>query len=301
MGKKRKRPQKSVTPQNVSTGKKSNAAGSISSSSLNDVEHPVLSRYYRRVITLRHFLQQELPLSSKSRRRRIISLGKYHEDGNKLHLQQQPVATLSPRDMIEANLARLLDSTLVGILDCPSPAELQARQKEFAIFSQSDERSLLCTDTGPCNLQSEVFRSLISLNIAEPWLTWLKVVDYVISHLFRRNDKPRHVLANGFGLATRRQIMDQGIGALAFNIPGVVMHVPNPHVMALKTSPWTDVLSLLGVNGEDIMSKLLIDCGVFSCIDYEKAIYRQISGTYFPGTFFKQILNISIKALIFQN
>uniref|UniRef100_A0A093VGH0 Telomerase reverse transcriptase n=1 Tax=Talaromyces marneffei PM1 TaxID=1077442 RepID=A0A093VGH0_TALMA len=60
----------------------------------------------------------------------------------------------------------------------------------------------------------------------------------------------------------------------------MVSQMPNPHVIALKTSPWTDVLSLLGGDGEDIMGKLLIDCGVFSCVDEEKAAYRQISGTH---------------------
>jgi telomerase reverse transcriptase len=88
-------------------------------------------------------------------------------------------------------------------------------------------------------------------------------------------------LANGFHLATRRQIGEQKFGAMTFNIPGVVLQIPNPHVITLKTSPWTDVLSLLGGDGEDIMAKLLIDCGVFSCIDEEKASYSQLSGMHF--------------------
>lgn len=67
---------------------------------------------------------------------------------------------------------------------------------------------------------------------------------------------------------------------MTFNIPGVVLHIPNPHVIAFKTSPWTNVLSLLGGDGENIMSKLLIDCGVFSCVDEQKAAYRQISGMW---------------------
>lgn len=87
-------------------------------------------------------------------------------------------------------------------------------------------------------------------------------------------------MANGFGLATRRQI-DHEIGSFACNIPGVVSQFSNPHVIALKSSPWTDVLGLLGGNGEDIVSKVLIDCGVFSCVDEEKATYRQISGMHF--------------------
>jgi telomerase reverse transcriptase len=79
--------------------------------------------------------------------------------------------------------------------------------------------------------------------------------------------------------------MDQGIGAMAFNLPGVSLRFPNPQVTALKSSPWTDVLTLLGIHGEDIMSKLLLDCGIFSCVNEGKAAYHQISGAYTVGMF----------------
>ncbi|EEA24977.1 Telomerase reverse transcriptase [Talaromyces marneffei ATCC 18224] len=255
MGKKRKRPQKATTLQDVPINKRQKSA-SVSLTT----EHPVLSRYYRRVVTLRQYLLEELPSSSKARRRQITSAGK-RDENNKTDLAASKIAAPS-QDHADSGIdfARFLDSTLVGLLHCPSPAELDARQREFAIFSQSEERPLLGTDTGPCNHQSEI-------------------VDYVLRHLFNRSNKPHHVLANGFSLATRRQ-PDRGIGGLTSNIPGMVSQMPNPHVIALKTSPWTDVLSLLGGDGEDIMGKLLIDCGVFSCVDEEKAAYRQISGTH---------------------
>ncbi|PCH03091.1 Reverse transcriptase [Penicillium occitanis (nom. inval.)] len=256
MGKKRKRPQKATTPQDGPINKRQRTATTSVT-----IEHPVLSRYYRRVVTLRQYLLEELPSSSKARRRRIISAGK-RDENNKTSPNVSAIAVSTQGSAYGGiDFARFLDSTLVGLLHCPSPAELEARQREYAIFSQSEERSLHGTDTGPCNHQSEI-------------------VDYVISHLFRRSNKPQHVLANGFHLATRRQIEEQKFGAMTFNIPGVVLQIPNPHVIALKTRPWTDVLSLLGGDGEDIMGKLLIDCGVFSCIDEEKASYSQISGTH---------------------
>lgn len=74
--------------------------------------------------------------------------------------------------------------------------------------------------------------------------------------------------------------MNRDIGAMAYNIPGVELRIPNPQVAALRTSPWTDILTLLGSNGEDIMSKLLLDCGVFSCVDEDKGTFHQISGLY---------------------
>lgn len=151
MGKKRKRPQKATTLQDVPINKRQKSA-SVSLTT----EHPVLSRYYRRVVTLRQYLLEELPSSSKARRRQITSAGK-RDENNKTDLAASKIAAPS-QDHADSGIdfARFLDSTLVGLLHCPSPAELDARQREFAIFSQSEERPLLGTDTGPCNHQSEV-------------------------------------------------------------------------------------------------------------------------------------------------
>lgn len=153
MGKKRKRPQKATTPQDEPgfINKRQRTAATPMT-----IEHPVLSRYYRRVVTLRQYLLEELPSSSKARRRRITSAGK-RDESKKTDSNGSAVAA-PPEGSTDGGIdfARFLDSTLVGLLHCPSPAELEARQREFAIFSQSEERSLLGTDTGPCNKQSEV-------------------------------------------------------------------------------------------------------------------------------------------------
>jgi telomerase reverse transcriptase len=164
MGKKRKRPQKSTTPQDDLINKRQRTvAASVT------VEHPVLSRYYRRVVNLRQYLLEELPSSSKTRRRRITSAGK-RDENSKTDPNASAVAALTQGSADGGtDFARFLDSTLVGLLHCPSPAELEARQREYAIFSQSEERSLLGTDTGPCNHQSEVGESF--LVITSPHLT----------------------------------------------------------------------------------------------------------------------------------
>lgn len=151
MGKKRKRPQKATTPQDGPINKRQRTATTSVT-----IEHPVLSRYYRRVVTLRQYLLEELPSSSKARRRRITSAGK-RDENKKTGLNVSAIAASTQGSADGGiNFARFLDSTLVGLLHCPSPAELEARQREYAIFSQSEERSLLGTDTGPCNHQSEV-------------------------------------------------------------------------------------------------------------------------------------------------
>ncbi|KAL4754277.1 hypothetical protein BDW72DRAFT_149996 [Aspergillus terricola var. indicus] len=46
----------------------------------------------------------------------------------------------------------------------------------------------------------------------------------------------------------------------------------------LKQPPWPEVLALLGSNGDEIMLKLLLDCGLFAAVDAKKGIYCQISG-----------------------
>jgi telomerase reverse transcriptase len=74
--------------------------------------------------------------------------------------------------------------------------------------------------------------------------------------------------------------VDRDVGALAYNIPGVVSRFPNHHATTLKQAPWTDVLGLLGLNGDDIMIRLLLDCGVFPCIDQKKATFYQLSGMF---------------------
>ena len=69
------------------------------------------------------------------------------------------------------------------------------------------------------------------------------------------------------------------------NIPGILSQYPNTNVQTLRQAPWTDILDLLGSNGEEIMLRLLLDCGIFPCIDHRKGVFYQLSGRFF---FFKR-------------
>ncbi|GAD98225.1 telomerase reverse transcriptase [Paecilomyces variotii No. 5] len=242
MGKKRKRPAR----QTETPSKRVQVASKPSRE--NETTHPVISRYYLRVLTLRQYLLEQLPPSSKSRRRRVASLGRQGGD----------------EENIEA-LATLLDSTLVGILRETNRKNDQERQKDFAAFTQSQYKSsLTSTDTGPTCPQSEI-------------------VDFVILTLFNRvsfsHHKPQHILAHGYQRTTTHNIDSTELGALASSIPGIVARYPNPSVSALKRAPWTAVLGLLGENGEEIMLRLLLDCGIFSCMNPENGAFYQFSGT----------------------
>ncbi|RMZ38088.1 telomerase reverse transcriptase [Aspergillus flavus] len=213
--------------------------------------HPVISIYYRRVVTLRQYLLERIPKSSKSRRGRIASVRSH-----------DPSRAGCSGDQDE-ELSQLLDTTLVGILKEPTAGSDQERRRELAEFTASPDRSLLAsTDTGPPCPQAEI-------------------VDYVVSTLFNRNafsyQRPKHILTHGFERANGLQATTRN-DTLACSLRGIVARFPNKNVQSLKRAPWTDILGLLGSSGEDIMTSLLFDCGVFTAIDCRKGIYYQLSG-----------------------
>ena len=62
------------------------------------------------------------------------------------------------------------------------------------------------------------------------------------------------------------------------NIPGIVSHYPNEYVNELKSSAWKELLGLLGKEGDRIMLDLVLECGLFFCVDAGQGNYYQISG-----------------------
>lgn len=151
MAKKRKRPGKSWRNRGPTTPSQPSITASASAARFkctkaptvqNDLtSHPVISLYYREVLTLRDYLLRQLPISSKLRRRRIISLS---SSKSATRCENQP-------------LADLLDATLVGVLKKPSLSVVSERQRDLRIFTESQSRSILgSTDTGPTSPQSEV-------------------------------------------------------------------------------------------------------------------------------------------------
>ncbi|KAJ5717406.1 Telomere reverse transcriptase [Penicillium malachiteum] len=236
MGKKRKRSRKTEPTPASQTSITGRFKSSHPIARDSHTTHPVISLYYRQVLSLRQYLLSQLPTTSKLRRRRITSLRSAPDRSN-----------IQP-------LVDLLDTTVVGVLKESSPTVQSERQKEYRAFTQSQSRSVLVsTDTGPTSAQSEV-------------------VDFVISQLFRRHAKPQHVLAHGF------QRPSMGNNDLQSNIPGVVVQFPNENACTLKELPWTEILSLLGQNGDEIMLRLLFDCGIYAPINARKGSYYQLSG-----------------------
>jgi telomerase reverse transcriptase len=62
-------------------------------------------------------------------------------------------------------------------------------------------------------------------------------------------------------------------------IPGIISTYPNSHVTSMKAWPWSQVLSLMGKEGEMAMIDLIVDCGVFIAVENGCGTYHQMSGT----------------------
>lgn len=113
-------------------------------------DHPVLRRLYPHVLSLRHYLLSRLPNSSRARRRRLSQLG----------LSISPEHASSTPE-IDADLACLLDSTLVGHFQLPGPLDsdqaAQDLKRDIEAFTQQRSQGTSIGSLQPGNvLQSEV-------------------------------------------------------------------------------------------------------------------------------------------------
>lgn len=62
------------------------------------------------------------------------------------------------------------------------------------------------------------------------------------------------------------------------SIGGLSAVFPNQYVELVKTSPWPDILKLLGRGGDLLMIDMLVDCALFRRADCGRGNYYQISG-----------------------
>ncbi len=147
---KRHRPHKADSGPNKrhKTGK--DAAASL------EVTHPTLSLYYPHALTLRDYVLSKLPATSKTRRRKIIGVGKGKKTG-------KSNADGETQDAAVADLVKLLDRTLVCRRHDEVKAAANTWAQDFRVFSQRndgvDESSLLEGGTP----QSEVGLSVVCI------------------------------------------------------------------------------------------------------------------------------------------
>lgn len=104
------------------------------------VEHPTLCLYYHRVMTLRDYLLVSLPPTSRTRRRKITSIGRNERHITRDTRKSDPsLQARFPNQSIleeERCLATLLDYTLVCAVRDKSPILKEPLERDFASFSQ---------------------------------------------------------------------------------------------------------------------------------------------------------------------
>lgn len=118
------------------------------------VKHAVLAQYYPTTLPLRQYLIDNLPASSRLRRRKIAAVG------------SEPSTDQEP-DGITAQLARLLDTTLVSLHVPPkdiAKAQSESRLQQWIDYSQRDDSHVTLSgggDASAVHFQSEVGSTMV--------------------------------------------------------------------------------------------------------------------------------------------
>lgn len=121
------------------------------------VKHALLAQYYPTILTLRQYVLDNLPASSRIRRRKIAAVGIEHTTAG---------SAGKDFDGIRAQLARLLDTTLVGRHACPeevAKAQSESRLQQWIDYSQRDDSHVTLSggdDASAIHFQSEVGLSM---------------------------------------------------------------------------------------------------------------------------------------------
>lgn len=106
------------------------------------VKHALLAQYYPIILTLRQYVLDSLPASSKIRRKKVSAVGKADQAAAE---DAHTGAQNSEDDLgnIRASLARLLDTTLVATRTYPSAEEAQpdGRFQKWVEYSQKADDS----------------------------------------------------------------------------------------------------------------------------------------------------------------
>lgn len=89
------------------------------------VKYALLALYYPEVVTLREYLLSKLPATSKVRRRRIVSIGREHQNPSPQHRND------------DLDLAVALDQTLIGVSELKKQEKVALeRHQIWTSFSQ---------------------------------------------------------------------------------------------------------------------------------------------------------------------
>ncbi|QSZ30101.1 hypothetical protein DSL72_004621 [Monilinia vaccinii-corymbosi] len=221
------------------------------------VKQVLLAKYYPRVLCLRDYLLSKLPVSSKVRKKKLLSVGRK----TSATTEDQGGDGDGGEDRL---LGDFLDSTLIGASSNNGLSQ-EDRLKEWNSFSQRGDLSV----------------STIANSIGADLYSQSEIVDFAIWLLFSKskssNGRLQHLLCQGYrkDVSSRSVYRDEN---LRTSIPGINSIYPNSHVTAMKAWPWPHVLALLGKAGECVMLDLILDCGIFLTFENANGSYYQLSG-----------------------
>ena len=230
----------------------------VENKTITPVKHPVLSLYYRNVLTLRDYLLSNLPGTSKVRRRKIASI---LPDTSSPHHGDQGTNPLSQNDH---RLSKLLHNTLVCTVHEQTPRTDCSRARDFEAFSQH------VTSTAGSSIASSI--SLSDLVEHAIWRLFYKIHRHV--------HRPPHLICHGFQRVGNPRKNNVDHCAVA-GIPGIVSYYPNSNVNVLKGPGWREILALLGDEGDRMILDLLLDCGIFIKGYEDQDNYYQLSGNHY--------------------
>lgn len=119
------------------------------------VKHALLAQYYPTTLTLRQYVLENLPPSSRLRRKKIAAVGSEHPD------EAEDARRVSDPSL-RAQLARLLDTTLIGLHAPPRRGYAgvlsEDRLQQWIDYSQRDDSHVTLSggDASAVHFQSEV-------------------------------------------------------------------------------------------------------------------------------------------------
>jgi hypothetical protein len=146
-------------------------------------KHGVLGQCFPEVLTLRDFILQKLPESSRIRRRKISSVGREIHADNEVN-------------EVERSVGALLDSTLIGVAPSLEPVS-DNRWEQWTTFAQRGDESYVSLSNG---LEGSIFsQSEVCLkHICLPnWLLTLHGRSLTLSYGYYSLDpRPREVGLN---------------------------------------------------------------------------------------------------------
>jgi telomerase reverse transcriptase len=180
----------------------------------------------------------------------------------KFVLSKLPTSSKARRRRIGSAVEDFFDRTLVCMVDLQQPKTASSRSKDFETFSQHFTLTARSSIVEGSTSQSELMDFAI-------WLLFYKVHQQV--------HRPPHMLCHGYQRAGNPRRVNEDHCAVA-GILGLVSHYPNENVDTLKNGAWTELLGLLGKEGDRIMLDLVLECGIFVAVDGCRGNFYQLSG-----------------------